>query len=564
MAQGSALARIQAIAFVAAFVAGLVTSAASVARADDGSRVGAEPAISHLLSMRTVDMRSVPRERIASWPVRPHSMPLLVGAAPATWVARKAAARVNPFAPYDPRPWSASVTPFSANVAPTAKFNGMSNSASICPYYGGCQPPDQAIAASTSWVLQGVNTSFAVYSTSGVVQSGWPKTAQAFFNVPNPGSCDPNGPYMGDPRAFYDPGDGRFWVAALQVEGAFGFNLCQEQSVYWVAVSKTSDPNGAWNVYSFDMRAGSTNAADFTQIGLDAQAFYFGGNMFDKHGTKFLYDEIFAASKSAMELGTPVIALGLKKITVGSTMIDTLQPVLVEGASPAAGLFIASLNINSGNGNCEAGCSGINVFAMANPLVLPTLTHRRASSTTYTLAPFADERGCAACIETFDTRISATPVFSGGVISFALETGVGSGSSVVPGIFWGQVKPTLTLGAITNVAMTQSGVLSFNGGQAASFGALMPDAANDLIIVFDTMSLSLNPGIEYAARGHADPPGTFQAPFFLKRGADPTIDSRWGDYSATSYDGAANDIWVAAEYPGVGGDWSTYIAATHF
>src|SRR2546423_319264 len=81
------------------------------------------------------------------------------------------------------------------------------DSATICPYFGGCEPPDMALAASPSWVLQGVNTSIAVYNTSGALQPGWPKNSQLFFGIPNPSpaGCSPSGPFTSDPRAFYDP-----------------------------------------------------------------------------------------------------------------------------------------------------------------------------------------------------------------------------------------------------------------------------------------------------------------------------------------------------------------------
>jgi len=105
-----------------------------------------------------------------------------------------------------------------------------------------------------SYVFQGVNTSFAVYNTSGTLQTGWPKNALSFFGVPNPGACDPAGPFLSDPRAFYDANHGRFWAATLQVEGAFGLNSCPFKTLYWIAVSKTSDPRGVWNVYAHAMR----------------------------------------------------------------------------------------------------------------------------------------------------------------------------------------------------------------------------------------------------------------------------------------------------------------------
>src|SRR5438046_9482847 len=41
-------------------------------------------------------------------------------------------------------------------------FNGMSDSSTICSYFGsGCQPPDHGLAASDLWVVQAVNTSIA-------------------------------------------------------------------------------------------------------------------------------------------------------------------------------------------------------------------------------------------------------------------------------------------------------------------------------------------------------------------------------------------------------------------
>lgn len=489
-------------------------------------------------------------------------MPMLFGTPPSVWYARKAAARYGYGAPSAYRPL-ASIGDFSpSTVRVTERFDGMADSAIVCPYYGSCQPPDMAVASSSSWTLQGVNTAFSVYSPSGLEQLGWPKNAAEFFGVPNPGTCDPAGPFMSNPRAFYDPVGGRFWAAALQVEGAFNINNCPEQSLYWVAVSQTSDPRGAWYVYAFEMRSSTTNVADFTQIGLDDHAFYFSGNMYNQTGTTFQYAEVFAADKAEMERGQLVVARGLKKIQYGKTMIDSLQPVLVEGPSPAAGLFAGSFNIESGGGNCLDGCSGINVYAMADALTAPKFTYKQASSMNYSLAPLADQPGCMDCLETFDTRITQTPVYAGGLITFALNTGVKNGTQVVPATYWGQVQTVLSGTTIQSAKMFQQGLLSFAGDQAAIYGAAMPDASNDVAIVFDTMSKSINPGSEYAVRVHTDLLGTFETPQFLKHGQTATGDTRWGEYSAVGFEGKATDqIWLAGEYGALGGDWATQLAA---
>ncbi len=226
-----------------------------------------------------------------------------------------------------------------------------------------------ALAASPNWVFQGVNTSFAVYSLTSTLQKGWPKTAQKFFGIPNPGSCDKTGPFLTDPRTFYDPVDKHFWAAMLQVEGAFGINSCPFQSLYWIAVSKSNNPNGVWNVYKFNMALSTKNAVDFTEFGFDSQAVYFSGNMFDRAGSIFQYAEVFAASKARMETGKSITVRGFTKLMSGTTMVDTVQPTMMEASgsssnpAPSAELLVSSFNINSGQGQCFSGCSGIVVWA---------------------------------------------------------------------------------------------------------------------------------------------------------------------------------------------------------
>ncbi len=566
--QRRALARFAAATIVSSAVIGIALRSPASASPDD--RVQATAVAAAASTPARVDMRAQPQADFEARPRWMARLALRTGAPAAVWSARKSAARLRGFVPSIP-PTDVAVHLHGRPAAGPDKtpaldiaFQGMADSPSVCPYFGGCEPPDQALAASPSWVLQGVNTSFAVYSPAGAPQTGWPKTAQAFFNVPNPGACDPLGPFMSNPRALYDPIDGRFWATALQTEGAFGLNTCAEKSTLWVAVSQTSDPRGAWWVFSFGLRGQTMNAADFPQIGLDGQAFYFSANMFDIGGGTFQYAELFAASKAKMEGGSAVLAHGLRGITFNGVLVDTLQPVMVEGASPPAPLFVASQNITEGGGNCVAGCTSVRAFAMANPLGTPTVSAAAATVLPYSLAPQADEPNCFACIDTLDTRISATPLYSGGLISFGLDTAVANGTQVVPGVLWGQLAPSFNGQLIKRVTVKQNGVLFFIGDQAASFPALMTDAAGDLVMVFDTMGANVNPGIEFAGRSVADPLGQFSAPSFLQHGRR-TFDQLWGEYAAASFEGTStNRIWLSSEYGASNGDWATAIGALHF
>src|SRR5260221_11837455 len=101
--------------------------------------------------------------------------------------------------------------PGQSTPGTSSSFIGQQGSNVTCPYFArGCNPPDMALAASPSFVLQRVNTSSEVLDTSGKVVSG-PVSAQNFFGAPNePGNCDPgsgNQPFLSDPRALYDPAD---------------------------------------------------------------------------------------------------------------------------------------------------------------------------------------------------------------------------------------------------------------------------------------------------------------------------------------------------------------------
>jgi hypothetical protein len=455
----------------------------------------------------------------------------------------------------------------AANIAFPA-FDGMADSASICPYFGGCQPPDMALAVSPKFVLQGVNTSYAMYSTSGALVAG-PINAQNFFGIPDPApfGCDPHGPFLSDPRAFYDPNTGRFWVALLQVEGALGIApTCHFVSAYWVA---NIDPvSGTIYVYRFDMALGTTNVADYTQFGFNATTVTFTGNMFNNQGTAYEYAEAQFADKKAMENGDPVTPVAFTKLGVNGVLLDTVQPVETEtpvAGDPGVQYLANSFNINGdpfGDDCFSTACHGFVVWAY-HPAT-QKISSAFAESASYIVPPNADEPGCTQCIETIDTRITGTPVYSTGagapLISFGIGTALFNGTGVVAGIFWGQIQPTLSGGSITSASFYQHGRLVFAADQAASFPAVMQDKNGKLFMVLDTMSSTLNPSIMVTKRLKSDPLGTLHTPTFLKIGENLTFNSRWGDFEATSYTGfRTNHVWVASQYSGINGDWATFI-----
>ena len=498
----------------------------------------------------------------------------------------------------------------STTPQPSASFIGQQASATTCSYFGqGCNPPDMALAASPQFVLQGVNTQWEVFDTAGNVQPGWPVSAQNFFGVPNVTKADGNPcdtahlsqPFLSDPRALYDPVDGRFWAAQDQIENALGVATdCPFKAVYWVAVSSTSDPNGAWNVYEFEMSLGQKLhgqpiASDFTQLGINSQAVYFSSNMFNQSGTLYAYAELFEANKSQMEQGkADFTAQGFFNLRAdgpgltlktGPFLADTVQPMIDLDGSTTNGVFVNTLDgpdPATGNfcgffgGGAADACKGLAVWNLANPVAhdtggpLPTLQGTYVPNTNpFLFAPAADQPSCNQCVAAGDLRISGTPIARHGHIYTAWVTAIDNGTQVVPGIEWAQVS-------LTDYSV-QSGYYNFAGDAAATYPAVMPDAQGNVTMLFEHMSSDVFPEARYIVRGAG------QANFtgggvVLKEGESSYRPERcgtiipvcrWGDYEATSFDGQGH-IWFAGEYaneyqgivpPAFGRNWGTWIGA---
>jgi hypothetical protein len=496
-----------------------------------------------------------------------------------------------------------------------ASFIGQASSATTCSYFGpGCNPPDMALAASTGFVLQGVNTQWEVLDTSGNVQPGWPVSAQSFFGVPDMRGatgqlCDTahkSQPFLSDPRALYDPIDHRFWAAMLQVSNGLGLNMigCDFKSVYYIAVSQTNDPRGDWNVYEFNMSLDGQFAADFTQIGINHDAIYFSANMFGPSTglNGGFYAEVFEANKAKMERGqggfTADGFFNMQATGPGTTaatgpfIADTVQPAIntdnsggsgevfadtLDGPDPVNGHFCGFFG-----GGAAQSCSGLALWRMTNPTghdrggAAPRFTGTYVPTKPFVATPSfsviaADQPSCNQCVDSLDLRITATPQIRNGVLYAAWETGLNNGTQTVPSIEWAQIGPS---GSKRD--SNGNGYYNLSGDTAVSFPSLMPDAHGNVVMLFERMSHTIFPETRYIVKsgeGQFHGTGTLlkagensYRPQLCGTAALPVC--RWGDFSASSFDGAGG-IWFAGEYantlnlgaPQNGRNWGTWIGA---
>ena len=537
---------------------------------------------------RTVRMSSVPAARHAGATGPARVIPIGVGTTKARYAARKAAARTSSAAP---RPAQAPHQPPRATgqavntPGATRAFHGQSNSAATCPYFGGCAPPDEALAASKSYVVQLVNTSIAIYSPSGTLFTGFPKNLQKFFGVPNPSpaGCDSHGPFLSDPRAAYDPNAQRFYVTVMQVEGGLGVGSgCTALSKVWFAVSATSNPTGTWHVYSLGIPATSSSAfSDYTQFGFDTQGLYWSFNVFDPTGTTLINNVVLGIRKAQLLSGAAFSDWFFTGLNVNGILVDTIQPVesLGHNAGPQGEIFVNSFNMDWGGGNCSSGCGSLVAWDFSNIAFSggsnPGLSGVVIGSDGYSLPPFADDPGtCSACVETLDTRISATPAYQHGQVYAALDTAVNNGSGAnVPGILWFDISTYLNPGPAacpqcttinSSTGMLQQGYFYYSGADDAYFPTLMPDSEGNLTMGFQYSGsgTGTDPSQAYVGRRVTLPPGTMSdLGLYAVRSTTPSIQFRQGDYGASSWTGTGDDaVWSAGEYSCAGtGDWCTEI-----
>jgi hypothetical protein len=467
-------------------------------------------------------------------------------------------------------------------------WTGMADSGTICDYFGtGCEPPDHGVASNGSYVVQVVNTSIAIYTATGSLVSGWPKTLETFMSVPppQPAGCDSshnNHPFLVDPRALWDPVSGHWYVAVEQLEHAFGLSpSCTFVSRYWVAVSASSNPTGSWHVYAFNtgnVVGGSNSAADYTQLGFDNEAIFIGGNQFNNAGSAYNGAWTLAIPKSTADLGGSISGIsGFGGYTASdgtaTRLLDTVQPVASYGdgaGGPAGEILISSFNESITE-------SKVVLFDFSNALSQQshgqTLSEVVIPTKSYAQPPLADNYpACTNCLETIDNRISATPVYMHGRVYATHDTAVNNGTATNANVHWMVIQPVLTQTSVAGCTLcstitpatnvVDNAYITYSGTTDDWFGVIQPDREGNVFVAYEYGSTSghVSPSSVYIARRATATPGSVwgDGGTVLKTGSAATTNSRWGDYEAAGFEGwNRTTVVFATEWSK--GNWSTHI-----
>ncbi|MEO8925682.1 MAG: hypothetical protein ABI306_00845 [Caulobacteraceae bacterium] len=465
------------------------------------------------------------------------------------------------------------------------------------------EPPDQGLAVGHGYVVESVNNALQVYTTAGKPLLAAPVSMNKFFNQPSEfnRTTGERGPFLSDTRAYYDYATGRFFVtewATLNDANGNPLNV----SIQFFAVSQTSNPTGAWNLFSYETTnpqfAGCPCFPDFNQLGMDASSVTITNNLFGIGTNAFVGAVLYIFPKQAVEAGTlPILFETSTPLSNDFTIMPTVIPPHANFASENNGTEYLVEN-GSDLSNNGIGTS-VNIWAITNTkslkgsnpslglsfLTLPTQT------VSANLPPVLQMDGSRPLggsgpgglndpnpmLNPDDGRFSSTAYYVNGVISAASSTAVVQpDNSVSDGVAFYQFNVSGGDGGFTASVKNQAIYAAPNNGFLAYPAVAMNVfgeggigvTVSSLNMFPSTASISVpefaSPAIVLSGIG-AQPDDGFTA--YAQFGGNGV--GRWGDYGAGAVD-AYGSLWFGNEYipdsavyPRTSlANWGTYISRT--
>jgi hypothetical protein len=468
-------------------------------------------------------------------------------------------------------------------------------------------PPDQALCVGGGYVLESINTALRVYHTNGTPASDV-VALNPFFGLPSEiirGANPVYGDFTSDPKCYYDAPTSRWFLTILQADTDSVTGNFTGRTHVLIAVSQSSNPTDAWNLFSIDTTDDGNNGTisnphcpclgDQPLIGADANGFYVSTNEFPLFSNGFNGAQVYAISKSAIETATSSSTLNIVHINAGILPTPdaggiwySLQPATTPGsgyesANNGTEYFMSSLQFGPG-----ALDNRIAVWALTNTASINdatpnlNLSNVVIDSEVYGQPPDSAQKDGPLTLALSvkpaehleflagnDDRMNQV-VFAAGKLWSGVNTVVSANGPTRVGVAYFIVTPSDPSGTLSAtmtkqgyVALTQNDVLypsigvNTSGKGVMTFTVAGPDYYPSAgYAKIDATNGAGDVHIAAAGAGPDDSFGGYHA--FGGSGTD-----RWGDYSAAVADESGN-IWFACEYIPGGprtslANWGTFV-----
>jgi hypothetical protein len=203
-------------------------------------------------------------------------------------------------------------------------FNGVSSRDSeVTNFNATFEPPDQGLCAGNGFVLEPVNSAYAIYRPNGDVVRG-PFNVNDLFNE---GAAE----FTSDPRCYFDPSTRRWFATILFL------NATSTEGRVDIAVSTTADPTGPWRQYRIDTTDPGGNGCpcfgDQPRMGIDQDNIYLSTDEFSILGPQFNGGQLYAVARRDLVRGAPTAHfVHFGDLSSGGNPAFSVQPAITTGA----------------------------------------------------------------------------------------------------------------------------------------------------------------------------------------------------------------------------------------
>jgi hypothetical protein len=215
-------------------------------------------------------------------------------------------------------------TPVVSNPGGATGFNGLSHVDQRLAGTGvyantqfSLEPPDQGLCVGNGFVIEPINTAFAVYNESGTQLTATTALNQFYNRSPAFNRvAGTTGDSLSDPKCYWDPVGHRFIQTVLEVDAPGTFNgVAHVNGTHvLIAVSQTSNPTGGWNLYSVNTTDDGTNGTpahtgcpclpDQPLLGANRDGVFINVNQFQNNPSFFFNGaQLYALGRAALESG---------------------------------------------------------------------------------------------------------------------------------------------------------------------------------------------------------------------------------------------------------------------
>jgi hypothetical protein len=390
---------------------------------------------------------------------------------------------------------------------------------------GGVEPPDVQIAAGPDSIVEVVNVAARMWRTSAGHAS-----APAELPLPSILGVPPDEP-LSDPRVIYDAPSGRFFLSILD----------ERTNALLLAVSRTSDPAGAWTAYAFQARG----CPDQPRLGVDDAVVVLAGDVFAScsEDSPIVGGQLWVVNKQQLLDGAASPAVR----TLGPDVRDaSLQPVRSLGSSGVE--YVASVDDPFSN--------VVHLLAVNGVPPAATSLARLADVpiTPLDSPPDGVQPESFAGVQTNDDRL-LDAVWTGDRL-WATANG---GCTPVGDVVERACGRVLAIDTASHRLVVDAQISDVGG--SFFYPALSLDGGGNVVIVYGTSSAREYPAVAAVAR---TPDGSFTQPVTIVAPGLAHSGQRYGDYFGAATDpGDPSIVWVAGQMPKVGvpHGWGTEIAA---